>query len=180
MAATVGHVPRGPRAPVCSDSGGGRLVQALWGSGSLDQIPPPTRPVTRPGGEPKPLPLPGTTQEERGGGESRRRSCAQRPSHPQHPAGTSDAGGAGRRKGQQRRARQTLRGAQHVLRVHANLPITPLPPALSPAIPATAKACFGSKEGKILPQGRELPWDGAKSPTLRTKNGICTAFHRKR
>lgn len=167
-----GHGPRGPRAPVCGDSGGGRLVEALWGSGSLDQIPPPTRPVTGPGGEPKPLPLPGTTQP-------RRRSCAQRPSHPQHPAGTLDSRGARRRKAQQRGARQTLRGARHLLRGHANLPLTPLPPALSPATLATAKACFGSEEGKIFPEGRELPWDGAKSLTLRTKNGICTVFCHK-
>lgn len=128
----------------------------MRGSGSLAQSPPPTHragPVASPGGAPKHLPSP-----------------------PPNPGGAEGVGRAAEgsrcEEGPQDLAVQPAgHGRPH-------LPITPclllrgLESQSQPGI-KRAKAYFSSKEGKIFPQGTELPWDCGKSLTLRTENRIA-------
>lgn len=162
VAATGRSIPRGPTAPAGGDSGGSWPAETVRGSGSLAQSPPPTRqagPVASPGGAPKHLPSPPPTRRHRGVGRAAGAQCPP-------PSGR---GSWRREEGPQDRPRRSTR----TLRGRPDLPVAPclllrgLESQSQPGV-KRAKAYFGSKEGKIFPQGTELPWDCGKSLTLRT------------
>lgn len=151
--------PRLPPAVTQVVAGRRRLCggQEVW----LRAPRPHVRPVPWPALEGRPSifpPLP-PTRRRRGVGRAAGAQCPP-------PSGR---GSWRREEGPQDRTRRSTR----TLRGRPDLPVAPclllrgLESQSQPGV-KRAKAYFGSKEGKIFPQGTELPWDCGKSLTLRT------------
>lgn len=158
----------------------------MWGSGRPAQTPPH---VTGRVPWPTACPSPRTTQRsQRMWGVPQRTAVPI--AHPQPPAGAElrrpqDSGG--RREGDGARPRAEPDHPGKVSVCFPSISTCPSPPAScsycwnpshrQPGMKC-AKVYFGSKEGKIFPQGRGLPWGGRSFLSLELINSVARLFIR--